>query len=62
MRLFECMTPMGGRALCCSSIFLFNVFLKQEFQTIYNATTKRKITYTTVTEGKIRSGNEKQEG
>jgi hypothetical protein len=40
----------------CSLMFFFNKNSKK----IYNATAKRKITYTN--EGRRRSGNEKQEG
>jgi len=42
MHLFGYVAQMGGRDLCCSSILLFKVFLKQEFQKIYIAAPKRK--------------------
>jgi hypothetical protein len=42
----------------CSLIF----FLNKKYKKIYNATTKRKITYTISIEERIRGRNEKQEG
>jgi len=51
---------MDGRALCCNTILPFKVDLKQEFQKIYKAKSKRKITYTTTIERRTRSRNKKK--
>ena len=58
--LFGCVAPMDGTALCCSTILLFKVYLKQEFQKIYKTKINRKITFTTTIEGRTRSINKRK--